>query len=317
VTAVAIAGIATNSSPSPEELLIVPGVSVGKVRKGMTTNEVETVLGKPEKWQGKIMVYDGKLGMSVGQTKNGAMMVFCGSSMLHYAGVKKFRCRTKEGIGMESSRADIIKAFGKPSAEPQTNPGQTQLEYASLGLTFTLESDKVINILVLFRPDLSPDDSPAAWTIEPGVGVGKIKAGMTAKQVTDVLGAPDETKEISLLYRRYGFSVVTYPEGKAKAGQVHIIMLVDAAGFNNPAEVDPSSFKKFLGQTKEDIRLGSSREDIIRAYGKPSDTMVLAYGRPANTNIAGQNLEVLKYNRPLGLDFELTGSKATKIVVIF
>ena len=47
---------------------------MGKVRMGMTTNEVETVLGRPDKWQGKIMVYDRKLGMSVAQSKAGALV---------------------------------------------------------------------------------------------------------------------------------------------------------------------------------------------------------------------------------------------------
>ena len=70
----------------------------------MTTNEVEAVLGKPVKWQGKMMVYDQTLGMTVGQSKAGALVVFCGDSMLKYPGVKKFKGRTKEGIGMESSR---------------------------------------------------------------------------------------------------------------------------------------------------------------------------------------------------------------------
>jgi hypothetical protein len=97
------------------------------------------------------MVYDQKLGMSVSGTKSGVIAIFCGDSMLRYPGVKKFKGRTKEGIGMESSRADIIKAFGQPTTAKPWNSGQEQLEYRNLGLTFTLESGKVINILVDFR----------------------------------------------------------------------------------------------------------------------------------------------------------------------
>jgi RNA polymerase sigma factor (sigma-70 family) len=135
----------------PAPMLIVPGVSVGKVVKGMTTNEVEAVLGKPEKWQGHIMVYDKQLGMSVSGTKAGVVVVFCGDSMLHYPGVKTFKGRTKEGIGMESSREDVVKAFGQPTTAKPWTLGQEQLAYKDLGLTFTLESGKVINILVDFR----------------------------------------------------------------------------------------------------------------------------------------------------------------------
>ncbi len=157
------AGMATvalsNGSPNPNanlaqpaaSVLIVPGASVGKVRKGMMTNEVEAVLGKPDKWQGRIMVYDQSLGMSVSQGKTGVMVVFCGDSMLKYPGVKKFKGRTKEGIGMESSREEVIKAFGQPTKAQPWNSGQEQLEYKALGLTFTLEAGKVINIIVDFR----------------------------------------------------------------------------------------------------------------------------------------------------------------------
>jgi hypothetical protein len=93
-----------------------------------------------------------KLGMSVsGNKKAGVMVVFCGDSMLNYPGVKTFKGHTKEGIGMESSREDVIKAYGQPTTAKSWEPGQEQLEYKDLGLTFTLESAKVINILVDFR----------------------------------------------------------------------------------------------------------------------------------------------------------------------
>lgn len=131
--------------------LIVPGQSVGEIHKGMTTNEVETVLGKPDKWQGKIMVYDQKLGFSVVQSRDGAAAVFCGDTMLKYPGVKKFAGRTKEGIGMESSREEVVQAFGQPTSAKPWGIGQEQLEYRTQGLTFVLESGKVINLTVDFR----------------------------------------------------------------------------------------------------------------------------------------------------------------------
>jgi RNA polymerase sigma factor (sigma-70 family) len=132
-------------------VLIVPGESVGPVRKGMTTNEVEAMLGQPDKWQGKIMVYDKQYGMSVSEGKNGVAVIFCGDSMLGYPGVKTFKGHTKEGIGMESTREEVIKAFGQPTTAKPWGPGQEQLEYKALGLTFILESGKVFNILVDFR----------------------------------------------------------------------------------------------------------------------------------------------------------------------
>jgi RNA polymerase sigma factor (sigma-70 family) len=151
----------TNQS---ESFLIVPGESVGKVRKGMTTNEVETVLGKPEKWQGKMMVYDKQLGMSVAQSSKGVSVVFCGDSMLGYPGVKRFKGRTKEGIGMLSSRESIIKALGAPTSAQPWNGNQEQLKYKELGLEIFLEAGKVFNIIVDFR---LPTDTPAGDRKKP------------------------------------------------------------------------------------------------------------------------------------------------------
>jgi RNA polymerase sigma factor (sigma-70 family) len=154
---IALSADSTNNSDQAAQgqvapMLIVPGVSVGDIRKGMTTNEVEAVLGQPEKWQGQVMIYDHKFGMSVieSQTK-GVTTIMCGDSMLHYPGVKIFKGRTKEDIGMESSRAEVIQAFGPPTSAKPWSPGQEQLVYKQLGLTITLESDKVINLIVDFR----------------------------------------------------------------------------------------------------------------------------------------------------------------------
>ena len=134
--------------------LIVPLESVGPLRRGMTTNEVVAILGQPEKMQGKLMVYDKTFGLAVAPAgKMGVAAVFCGDSSGDGPGVKAFKCRTKEGIGMESTRAEIIKAFGQPTSAKTWNEElhQEELVYKPLGLTFTLQNGKVFNILVDFR----------------------------------------------------------------------------------------------------------------------------------------------------------------------
>ena len=70
--------------------------------------------------------------------------------MLKYPGVKKFKGRTKEGIGMESSREDVIKALGQPTTT-RRDAGQELLAYKTLGLSFSLEAGKVKHITVDFR----------------------------------------------------------------------------------------------------------------------------------------------------------------------
>ena len=77
--------------------------------------------------------------------------------MLKYPGVKKFNGRTKEGIGMLSTRESVIKAFGPPTSAQPWGKNQEQLKYKALGLEITLEEGKVFNILVDFR---LPTDIP-------------------------------------------------------------------------------------------------------------------------------------------------------------
>jgi hypothetical protein len=119
VATVAISGNTTNSIVAVNEQgnppLIVPGEGVGQMRKRMTTNEVEAVLGKPDKWQGKIMVYDKNLGMSVGQTRNGVMVVSCDDSLLRYPGVRNSMDAQKRG----SAWNPAVKTSSRPSGNRQ------------------------------------------------------------------------------------------------------------------------------------------------------------------------------------------------------
>lgn len=145
---------ATVADTPDSTLLIVPGVSVGKVKAGMNEIEVAAALGAPEKMQGDVMIYDQHLGLSVVCNRQKIVgAVFCGDSLPEYPGVKIFKGRTKEGIGMGSSRDDLIKAFGKPATDQPWSRGskREQIIYPNLGLTFTLARGKVFHIMVDLR----------------------------------------------------------------------------------------------------------------------------------------------------------------------
>jgi RNA polymerase sigma factor (sigma-70 family) len=159
-TALIIAGVATTAfvaqSQSPkviaqtntgqdETILITPGVSVGKVKAGMSEDEVRAALGEPESMLGGSMVYDKRFGFSVVCKKTKEVgAVFCGGGVV-------FKGRTKEGIGIDSSRADLINTFGQPTSAKPWGTGQEQLDYKPLGLTFTLQNGKVYHIIVNLR----------------------------------------------------------------------------------------------------------------------------------------------------------------------
>ena len=127
-------------------MLIIPGQSVGKVRKGMTAEQVEAVLGKPDRLQGPVMNYSKKFGFTVFIAgPNGVAEVSCRSAFSNL-----FKGHTKEGIGMESSRDDLIKAYGMPTSDTTEN-GVEILDYEPLQLTFFVQKGKVTTMIVSFQ----------------------------------------------------------------------------------------------------------------------------------------------------------------------
>ena len=128
--------------------------------------------------------------------------------------------------------------------------------------------------------------------IEPGIGVGKVRAHMTVEQVIAELGEPDNKTGHVLNYVRLGFSVVP-----TKDGIVRVIMCGDPSGFNSPL------VRAFSGRTKDGIGMGSIRSDVINALGQPTGT---------EREQSGQ--EVLKYPQ-LGITFTLADDKVCHIIV--
>jgi hypothetical protein len=168
---------------------------------------------------------------------------------------------------------------------------------------------------ILLAGGCSKRPAHAAWTssesmiIEPGVAIGPVREGMTIQQVVAELGEPDRKKDSELDYLDLGLSVL------GKGGVAHIVLCVNPSGQAGPGS--PSAhlskkqgpFKKaFAGHTKEGIGLGSSRADVIHAYGEPTAVEDGGDGWP--------NSEVLRY-RPLGLYFRLQDGGVDTIGVIF
>lgn len=120
--------------------------------------------------------------------------------------------------------------------------------------------------------------------IEPGVAIGSVHSGMTIQQVIAELGQPDLTKDSDLEYTNFGLYVIP--------GKGDVVQIVS---------VGPP----FAGRTKEGIGMGSSRADVIQAYGEPTAAKPI---KP--------DFEVLRYE-PIGLRFQLQGGKVDLIAVIF
>ncbi len=121
-------------------------------------------------------------------------------------------------------------------------------------------------------------------TIEPGVAVGLLHSGMTLEQVISQLGQPDRTNDSHFEYSRLGLSVVS-----GQGGAVERVIIA----------------QPFAGRTKEGIGIGSSRADVIRAYGAP------AFDKPGTSGY-----EFLRYGQ-LGFVFQLHNGKTDLMTVIF
>lgn len=134
-------------------MLIVPRVSVGKVKAGMTPAQVVAELGESQTKQGKILNYV-RSGFSVIPNRDGVVVVvMCGDpSSIDSPLVKAFTGRTAEGIGMRSTRDEVLKAYGKPDETDTPEPGHERLKYDDLGLAFILQDLKVHHITVNLRP---------------------------------------------------------------------------------------------------------------------------------------------------------------------
>jgi hypothetical protein len=126
----------------------------------------------------------------------------------------------------------------------------------------------------------APDGEPLV--IEAQSGVGRIRRGMLEQQVIDAMGKPNSKNSGFLVYSKLGILV-----GIGKDGTVF------SARFRAP----------FNGATPEGIRLGSTRAELIQAYGETDQARILKPG-----------VELLHYAKSM-MRFTVKDGKVTEIVI--
>src|SRR5712672_1638038 len=138
----------TSSSANPP-MVIEPNLRVGEVHAGMTVEQVVKQLGEPQRRTANALEYT-RLGFAVMPGPDGVVqVVMCGDvTGINGPLVKAFTGRTREGIGMNSTRAEVIKAYGEPTSSEKFMGGIESLQYAPLGITFTLEGGRVHHMIV-------------------------------------------------------------------------------------------------------------------------------------------------------------------------
>ncbi len=145
-------------------VLIDPNLSVGKIRAGMTVQQAIAMLGEPQRKTAHAFEYT-HLGLALLPDSDGIVqVVMCGDvTGINGPFVKRFIGRTKEGIGMRSTRAEIVKAYGEPTSSEKFWGGLESMKYDSLGITFTLDGGKVCHMIVRLQ---GPQEPPGTVTIE-------------------------------------------------------------------------------------------------------------------------------------------------------
>jgi len=139
----------TQAEESGNDLLIQPGIGVGKVTFGMTVAEMKDILGKPDVEATGISYLYSSLGIEIIAIDKATIdRIYCGNPENEKAPritVLEQACKfkTAEGIGIGSTEDQIIEAYGEPTARRDN-----RLMYRDKRMSFTVVEDKVIGIFL-------------------------------------------------------------------------------------------------------------------------------------------------------------------------
>ena len=120
--------------------------------------------------------------------------------------------------------------------------------------------------------DVKPENAGSArqLDIKPKQGVGAIRFGSSVAQVRDVLGEPTKEKPMGASAREMvyaDFGLVLLVHNKLGVGDIQCC----SNNFRYSA-IYGVTMKTFPGKTKEGIGIGSTREELIAAYGEPTSS---------------------------------------------
>ena len=137
----------SGSGIATEGFEIKPGVGVGPITLGMKMDEVENHLGKPDRTSGRALEYLNE-GMAIVPTRAGDAVG--GIRMGDAQGGKlarAFKGKTREGIGMGSTKSEVLATFGKPDNTKEQD-GVEALTYDSgrSRSVYTFKDSKLVHI---------------------------------------------------------------------------------------------------------------------------------------------------------------------------
>jgi len=177
------------------------------------------------------------------------------------------------------------------------------------GFAFSVEPEIKPGMMELGGPPAPKDPELASPTIIPGVGIGKARFGMDVEQVMEALGKPDETSDFgpdipaeadeqyarALREAEKEKDVFKRARMRSEASNsldkqlkdweyetVGAILIYDSRGFEVVVHHEEGfrsllclagrmTARDFTGKTDKGIGIGSTREQIEKAYGEPYD----------------------------------------------
>ena len=181
--------------------------------------------------------------------------------------------KTGEDIGLDSSEEGIVKAYGKPTGQyefrTQENGSQVTVKNLSYrgrvngvvkSADFTMRNGKASRIEFWIQGD--PGPTCLGYTCEP----------QSARAVFRELGKPKNmtaNTDVICYQSEDGKSFLSADLGHHGEADIDVVFLSD---FPNCLHKTASTTKNSLSEwkTSESIHLGSSEEEVVKVYGKPT-----------------------------------------------
>jgi hypothetical protein len=161
---------AAGQSGTNAPMLIVPRMSVGKINAGMTVQQLVAEIGEPRNKTANAYDYP-QLGLAVMPKEGLVLAVLCGDvTGINGSYVKVFNGRTKEGIGLRSTREELLKAYGPPAEMKGIPGGLESMKYENVGITFNLEGGKVYHMIILLDGQAPPRSEERDDSIKLNIG---------------------------------------------------------------------------------------------------------------------------------------------------
>ncbi len=182
--------------------------------------------------------------------------------------------------------------FGKPEITISEGDMGGAMEMPNL----KMEADESLEV-VEASPEMTVTIDPAVggYVIEPMVGINGVRFGAAAAQLKQVLGEPKAVSGRMYQYFDSGFYVVTDSNDKIDA--------IYCGALNSADMVAACTCK-----TKQNIAMGSSKDDLTNAYGKP--THIYEYSDKGTVRYEYDNIKsqfVLKDSKVVHMIFRKPG----------